>query len=589
MTVAIIQGGLGLAVAGLLFSLHRLTRQRHLPYWAAAWLILAVLSVTGSLALVAGVESGVGLALGLLSVFIAYFQTPALALAALSLGRPATERLPHAAFLGGTAALALALVVAAGALPLSTPMRAIVCVLPSYFLLSLANGWFAVAFARYSPHSRAPSGRLVVLFSLLSAVHLMFIGLGWGGVEIYREATLPAVVGLLLPMGITTGIVLSVIQDATEAAERLRESEATNRALVEAIPDTLFVLDRQGVFQGFLPAKDFHPEFPPEWFLGKRAEEVFPAEHARTHQLHLARAKETGRTQAYEYTAPREGWTGHFEARLTLGAGDFVFAIVRDVTRRKQAESEREELIAELEKRNDELEAKTTELERFTYTVSHDLKSPLVTILGFLGFAERSLASGDADRARADFARIRSAAERMERLLKELLQLSRIGRVMSPHESVSVALLAREAVALLASTISASGALVEIEEGLPTVWADPGRLREVMQNLLENALRFSAGRPEVHVTVGSRGRDEHGQDVVFVRDDGIGIDPRHQERIFRLFEKLDPGTDGTGVGLTIVKRIIEVHGGRIWVESEGEGHGSTFCFTLPPRETGAVV
>jgi signal transduction histidine kinase len=148
-----------------------------------------------------------------------------------------------------------------------------------------------------------------------------------------------------------------------------------------------------------------------------------------------------------------------------------------------------------------------------------------------------------------------------------------------------VALLAREAVTLLASTISASGALVEIEEGLPTVWADPGRLREVMQNLLENALRFSAGRPEVHVTVGSRGRDEHGQDVVFVRDEGVGIDPRHQERIFRLFEKLDPGTDGTGVGLTIVKRIIEVHGGRIWVESEGEGRGSTFCFTLPPRET----
>jgi signal transduction histidine kinase len=121
---------------------------------------------------------------------------------------------------------------------------------------------------------------------------------------------------------------------------------------------------------------------------------------------------------------------------------------------------------------------------------------------------------------------------------------------------------------------------VDIRPGLPVVDGDRHRLLEVLQNLIENAVKFRSGQGEPVVEVGSRpGPDGP---VVFVRDNGIGIDPRYHDRVFALFERLDPRVEGTGVGLALVRRIVEVHGGRVWVESDGAGRGSTFCFTLPP-------
>lgn len=287
---------------------------------------------------------------------------------------------------------------------------------------------------------------------------------------------------------------------------------------------------------------------------------------------------------------PARGWRGVLLVVAGAGAGVAVVALVAVLwnrSLRSQVRRRTDELsqsTARLQAANAELEAKNEELERFTYTVSHDLRSPLVTILGFLGFVEKAFASDDRPRAEADLGRIRSAAAGMDRLLRELLALSRIGRVKAPSVAVAFETLAREAVAVTQSAIAARGVEVCIEEGLPTVVCDPTRVREVLQNLLENAARFAGGEPRSLVTIGSRGTDADGRCVLFVRDNGIGIDPRHHSRIFGLFEKLDPGTDGTGVGLAIAKRIVEVHGGRIWVESGGSGQGSTFCFTLPAAE-----
>jgi signal transduction histidine kinase len=111
------------------------------------------------------------------------------------------------------------------------------------------------------------------------------------------------------------------------------------------------------------------------------------------------------------------------------------------------------------------------------------------------------------------------------------------------------------------------------------VRGDRTRLVQVFQNLIENAVKFRSGQGEPVVEVGSR--PGPGGPVVTVRDNGVGIDPRYHDRVFALFERLDPRVEGTGVGLALVKRIVEVHGGRVWVESEGAGHGSTFCFSLP--------
>ena len=224
-------------------------------------------------------------------------------------------------------------------------------------------------------------------------------------------------------------------------------------------------------------------------------------------------------------------------------------------------------------------------MERFTYTVSHDLKSPLITIQGFLGLLEKDAIAGNIAQMQRDITYIQAAATTMQRLLNELLELSRIGRVVNPLTEVSLSDLAQEAVTLVSGQITTRGVQVHIAPDLPVVVGDRPRLPAVLQNLLDNAVKFMGAQPQPCINFGVR-RDA-AETVCYVRDNGRGIAPCYHEQVFGLFERLDGASDGTGIGLTLVKRIIEVHGGRIWVESAGEGHGSTFCFTMPCPSPGA--
>jgi PAS domain S-box-containing protein len=246
----------------------------------------------------------------------------------------------------------------------------------------------------------------------------------------------------------------------------------------------------------------------------------------------------------------------------------------------------------ELEKRKSliqELESKNQELERFTYTVSHDLKSPLFTIRGFLGYLEQDALSGNRERLTADIQRIGEATDKMNRLLNDLLELSRIGRMKNESTTIRFEEIVGEAVELVDGRLREHRVALQIEENLPTVHGDRARLVEVLQNLLDNAARFMGDQADPHIIIGwvSDVR-RHEQPTFFVRDNGIGIAPEHFERIFGLFNKLDPHSEGTGIGLALVKRIIEVHGGRIWVESEA-GQGTTFFFTLPTQPSSDSV
>jgi signal transduction histidine kinase len=243
-------------------------------------------------------------------------------------------------------------------------------------------------------------------------------------------------------------------------------------------------------------------------------------------------------------------------------------------------------LMDELHKRKkliEELEQKNAELERFTYTVSHDLKSPLVTIKGFLGFLRQDIASGNMGRFEVDLERIGNATKKMEQLLRDLLELSRIGRVLNPMESIGFEEVVQEAMNLVHGQIETHGITVHVQPNLPTVYGDRQRMIEVLQNLFDNSAKYMGSQEKPFVEIGLRAMDE-GESAFFVRDNGIGIAPEHHERVFGLFNKLDPRSEGTGVGLALVKRIIEFHGGRIWVESEGNNSGATFCFTLPPPQ-----
>jgi signal transduction histidine kinase len=248
---------------------------------------------------------------------------------------------------------------------------------------------------------------------------------------------------------------------------------------------------------------------------------------------------------------------------------------VQDITERKLIEKEREALITKLEAQN-------AQLERFAYTVSHDLKSPLITIKGFVGILQQDLAKGDSAPVEDDLARISNAADKMNQLLKDLLDLSRIGRLVNPPEDVPLGKLAHEAFELVSGQVEDRGVQVDISPDLPVVYGDRLRLLEVLQNLIDNAAKYMGDQPQPRIEIGSR-RDGD-ETVYYVRDNGIGINPSYHQRIFGLFDQLDQKAEGSGIGLTLVKRIVETHGGRIWVESEGQGEGSTFCFTIADRD-----
>jgi len=243
------------------------------------------------------------------------------------------------------------------------------------------------------------------------------------------------------------------------------------------------------------------------------------------------------------------------------------------IAERKAAQEQREILIRELEQKN-------AELARFTYTVSHELKTPLITIQGFTGLIDEEVSKDEGYPELKDpVRRISAAVNKMNALLADLLHLSRAGHSMNPRAMTEFGSIAHEAADLLAQHLENHGVHLEIAPDLPVVNVDRDRIREVLINLIENAIKFSGNEknPEIRIGADMTG----GSPVFFVQDNGIGIESRYLERIFNIFEKLDGNVQGTGVGLAIAKRIIEVHGGKIGAESGGLGKGSTFRFTLP--------
>lgn len=276
----------------------------------------------------------------------------------------------------------------------------------------------------------------------------------------------------------------------------------------------------------------------------------------------------------------RQGYLREFKAHLRKKSGEIAVVLLSVSTVKVNLE---ECLlytiyeITQLEKALNDLQDKNNELEKFTYTVSHDLKAPLITIGGFAGLLARDVKSGNEEKINRSIERILDAVNKMQRLLNELLQLSRIGRIMNEPQEIKFEDIARESLSMAQGRLALTNIKVSIEAGLPIVKVDKMRMLEVMQNLLDNATKFMGEQTNPEIVIGAK--KENDMCIFFVKDNGMGIDPAYHERVFGLFNKLDPNTEGTGVGLALVKRIIEFHGGKVWVESE-LGKGATFYFTL---------
>jgi PAS domain S-box-containing protein len=439
------------------------------------------------------------------------------------------------------------------------------------------------------------------MWSLLLIVLIVHLGIGlarWPEPSVDAAAAIITFSGALLGLGLllwfadsritralaqsrtTADRLHTEIDEHAHAEAALRASQTMLHSLVESLPQNIFSKDAAGRFifanQRYCATegKAAHE------IVGKTDHDLHPPELAEKYRADDRRVMEVGQTieivEEHQPLGKEKFYVQVIKAPLmdVNGAITGTLGIFWDITEQQRAAHERERLIAELQ-------AKNNELERFTYTVSHDLKAPLITVRGFLGLLEQDALAGDHEQMRADMQRIKDATDRMRQLLDELLELSRIGRMMNPLVTVSLAAIVKEAVMQVQGRIAARGVQIEVQPDLPMVQGDRARLVEVLQNLIDNACKFMGDQPEPRITIGRGGFDRDGKPIVFVRDNGLGIDSQYHERIFSLFDKLDPRSEGTGIGLALVQRIVEVHGGRIWLESGGAKMGSTFCFTLP--------
>jgi signal transduction histidine kinase len=256
-----------------------------------------------------------------------------------------------------------------------------------------------------------------------------------------------------------------------------------------------------------------------------------------------------------------------------------TYSFLSTVSELNASRKKQQQLLDEIQVKNSELERQNAELERFTYSVSHDLRAPLVTIKGFIGLLLKDIESGKGEAIQSDIKQISDATDNMATQLDELLELSRVGRLVNPPVEIDLNEMAASVVALFSDSIAKADVDVKIDQAMPAAYGDAGRIFEVFQNLVGNAIKFAKSEDASVVEIGAEESD--GQVVCHVRDNGVGIQPEYLERVFNLFERLNPRVEGTGIGLALAKRIVEFHNGKIWAESEGPGRGSTFWFSLP--------
>jgi PAS domain S-box-containing protein len=350
-----------------------------------------------------------------------------------------------------------------------------------------------------------------------------------------------------------------------EAAETLRASEKRYRQTIDNMMEGLQIIGFDWRYLYVNDSAARHGRRAREELLDRTIMEAYPGVEstAMFASLRSCMEKQTSHIMENEFIYP-DGSRSWFELSIQP-VPEGILILSADITERKKKETE--------------IEEKNAELERFIYTISHDLKSPLVTVKTFLGYLREDLAAEDTEKIEKDMGFMRTAAEKMGILLDELLEMSRVGRMVNPPVRVSFAELVDEALHAVAGNIAERRAEVRVSDEEIMLCGDRARLVEIWQNLVENAVKFMGDQslPRIEIGVERYGPGP----VFFVRDNGMGIDPRYREKVFGLFDKLDPKSDGTGLGLALVKRIVEMYRGKIRLESEGSGKGSCFRFTLP--------
>ena len=364
------------------------------------------------------------------------------------------------------------------------------------------------------------------------------------------------------------------ITERKKAEEALKKSEELYRTFINSTTDIVFVKDEQLrniiVNKGFLESLGVDEEK----VIGKTDFELLPEPVAERCKQTDVQALESGNVViSEEQTGEKVFETRKF--RVKLGDNKFgVGGYIRDITERKRAE-------VELKKMTDELARSNADLKQFAFAASHDLQEPLNVIAGYVKLLACRY-KGKLDTDANDFIDyIVDGVKRMQVLIKDLLAYSQVGTKGKDFKPANCSLVVGLAIANLQRAIEESGAVVTYDD-FPTIMADFSQLSRLFQNLIGNAIKFRSEEiPKVHVSAELKGNEW----VFSVQDNGIGMDTKNAERIFVIFQRLHTREEypGTGMGLAICKKIVERHGGRIWVESK-LGNGSTFYFTIPLSE-----
>ena len=372
------------------------------------------------------------------------------------------------------------------------------------------------------------------------------------------------------------------VRERRRAEESVRASEERFRAVAETANDGIVSADSRGTITFFNRGAERIFGYPADVAIGQPLQLLMPARLRDAHKLGFARYLQTGEARVVgktvELVGQRRDGT-EFPIELSLAswrtvAGPSFTGIIRDITERKRIA---EQLIHDAE----QLEKANKELEAFSYSVSHDLRAPLRAIHGFARILIEEHAHEVPDEPRRLLGVIDENTRRMGRLIDDLLAFSRLGRKELDTTRVDMTDLVRAVAAELQPAEDADEPTTITVGALPAARGDRALLRQVITNLVQNAVKFSRGRPAPRIDVGTQAAVD-GQNVYFVKDNGVGFDMRYAGKLFGVFQRLhsDAEFEGTGVGLATVQRIVHRHGGRVWAEAKS-GEGATFFFTLP--------
>lgn len=368
------------------------------------------------------------------------------------------------------------------------------------------------------------------------------------------------------------------ISDRVEAERALRENEARKDAVLRSTLDSIIAMDVSGKITEFNRAAEETFGYKRKDVIGEALEDVIIPERFRdAHRAGLKRYLQTGeeRVIGKRLELPgRRSDGSEFLAEVSITRADIEGApaftgVVRDITEWKKAEQEREQLIKALAKSNDELD-------QFAYVASHDLKAPLRGIANLSLWVEEDLGGSIAGEAKAHMELLRGRVNRMEALIDGILQYSRAGRMRVKPEQVDIAALVADVIELIAPP---KKVVIEVMPGMPTIETQRVPLQQVFINLIGNAIKHAgAEKPRIDVTWADKGAFLQ----FSVADNGQGIAPQYHEKIFAIFQTLEARdkVEGTGIGLSVVKKIVEAQSGRVWIESD-VGKGATFRFLWP--------